>query len=102
MNNISHKTSTITVEGLGEVHCRELSAGGVSALQPYEDAPIKATAMAVIGGLVDENGKTVFTKKDLDSVMDKMTMTSLNTIAEEVLTLTGLIADEAGEESPNA
>lgn len=97
--NITRATSTITVEGIGEVHCRELSAGAVALLQK-EANEMSILAAVVLGGVVDEsNGKPMFTAADKSKVLE-MPMKPLQEIAEEVLKLTGLDGD-AGEEIPN-
>ena len=101
LNNVSRKTSTITVEGLGDVHCRELSAGAVSSLQGVE-GEMNILAKVVIAGMMDDAGKPMFTDKDKGSILD-LPIAPLQAISEEIMTLTGLTGDDAeAEEVPNA
>ncbi len=94
---IARATTVITVEGIGEVHCRELSAGAVSALQA-EKSEMGILAQVVLGGVTDANGKPMFTNADKNKILD-MPMAPLQQIAEAVMGLTGLEADE--ESVPN-
>jgi hypothetical protein len=97
---IARATSTIEVEGLGDVHCRELSAGSVSALQKEGNSEMDILAQVLISGVVDDNGKPMFTQADKSKLLD-MTLSPLTAISEEIMKLTGLTDGGAGDESPN-
>jgi len=105
--NITRATSTITVDGMdGEIHCRELSAGTMGLLQKESmessgASEIAQLAIVLIGGVVDDKGKPMFTNADRPKLLD-MTMKSLQVISDEILKLTGLTNDDEGDdESPN-
>ena len=103
--NISRATSTIEVEGIGEVHCRELSAGTMGLLQKENigspgSSEMAQLAIVLIGGVVDDKGKPMFTNADRPKLLE-MTMKPLQVISDEILKLTGLTNDDEGEEIPN-
>ncbi len=96
---IARATSTIEVEGLGTVHCRELSAGAVSSLSNAK-TEMDILASVLLSGVTTEDGKPMFTNADKNKILD-MPLAPLQQIAEEIMSLTGLEAgEESGEESP--
>ena len=99
--NIARAASTIEVEGIGEVHCRELSAGAVALLHK-ESNEMSVLAQVLLGGVTDGKGKALFTGADKGKILD-MPMKPLQAIAEEILKLTGLdaAATDEDDESPN-
>ena len=100
LNNVSRKTSTITVEGVGEVNCRELSAGAISSIQDLK-GDMNIMAKIIIAGVMDDEGKPSFTDKDKGSILD-LPLAPLKAISEEIMALTGLTDDAEAEEVPNA
>ncbi len=73
---------------------RGLSAKGFMAFQSAstqatDEDSLSAFTTALIYGVIDENGKYLFTKKDLNKLMEKNTAVILR-IGAEVLSLSGL------------
>jgi len=101
LNNVSRKTSTITVEGLGEVNCRELSAGAISSIKELQ-GDMNILAKIIIAGVMNDEGKPSFTDKDKGSILE-LPLAPLTAVSEEIMSLTGLVGgDVEAEEVPNA
>lgn len=99
--NIIRATSTIEVEGLGSVNCRELSAAAVAMLQKDQENEMNVLSAVLLGGVVDDSGKPMFAPADRSKILD-MPIKPLQTISEEIMRLSGFDADlESDEESPN-
>ncbi len=81
----------------GEVTIQELSAGAVSKLQATEGDALKAAATIIVHGVVGEDGKKIFTPADIDKILDRISVTDLNMISEEILKLSDMFNAEEVE-----
>lgn len=101
LNSQDYQTTEIEVP---EWDCtliiRGLSAKGFMAFQAAsmkskDDDMLTGLATALIYGVIDENGKCVFSNKDMNKLMDKSTAVILR-VGAEVITLSGF--DETEED----
>lgn len=91
------KTRDIDIPDLGIVKVRELSAAQVSAYASEAKAgkeEIDLLASLVIGSVVDESGKPIFSDTDQDrKVVRDMPLSILKAVAETAADLAGITAD---------
>jgi hypothetical protein len=82
----------VQVDNWGDqpVMLQELNAAAIDKMRSLgEGKELRAAVLAVIYGVVDENGKRVFADNDLDNLM-KMSIGDLTKISDAVLKLSGM------------
>ena len=85
-------TSEVSVPNWSDepIRIQELSAAAIDKMRGLgEGKELKAAVLSIIHGVIDENGKRVFTDADLNNLMD-MSVTDLNKVSEAVLKVSGL------------
>lgn len=89
-------TGEVSVPNWGgePIRIQELSAAAIDKMRALgEGKELKAAVLAIIHGVVNEDGKRVFNDSDLNNLMD-MSVTDLNKVSEAVLKVSGLGEDE--------
>ena len=97
--NYTLATDTVDVEKWGgEVSIQELSAEAIDEMRKLgAGQELQAAATIIIHGVIDDEGKRVFTNKDKKELL-KMSVKDLNKLSEAILGVSGLNADEDDEE----
>ncbi len=90
----SYALKTTTVEAWGqEVTVQELSAGALDKLKAIgEGQELRGGATIMVHGVIDENGKKVFTPSDVEKILDTMSVGDINLVSEAILKVSGLMA----------
>lgn len=83
---------TLTIRGLS---AKGFMAFQQASMKAQEDDMLSGLATALIFGVIDEEGRCVFTKKDMNKLMEKSTSVILR-VGAEVITLSGF--DETEED----
>jgi hypothetical protein len=72
------------------VRIQELSAAAIDKMRVLgEGKELKAAALSIIHGVIDEDGKRVFAESDLNNLLE-MSVNDLNKVSEAVLKVSGL------------
>ena len=93
--NYSLNTDTVEVLNWSEepIRIQELSAAAIDKMRTLgEGKELRAAVLAVIHGVIDEEGKRVFADSDMNNLME-MSINDLNKISEAVLKVSGLGTD---------
>ena len=91
--NYSLKTGTVEVAAWGgEINIVELSAGAMARMQTLEGKELEMAAIAIIAGVVDADGKKMFTDGDKTKLLD-MSAGDLVIVSAAIMNLSELGTD---------
>lgn len=93
--NYSLKKGSVDVPNWGgEVAIQELSAGALEAMRKAEGSELEMAAIVVLNGVVNADGKKMFTPSDKAKLLD-MSAGDLVLVSTAIIDLSDLGADSA-------